>query len=289
MKNLVIVLTFFGLWLSTQLTAAVQDYVAYGLILTFGILHGANDITLISSMSNNKDSSRGLLLVYLGAIGVVSLLFLISKGLALLFFILISAYHFGEQHLGGHVRKESKLKTLLFLLYGFVILFMIFSIKINEVVFVIADVSGWVLEKSMFWKALLLVSIILVSTVFKLAKNRVLKINAIKEMFYLGVLAIVFANSSLAWGFAIYFVFWHSLPSLKDQLDFLYGQATKNEFWKYLKTSSLYWFISVVGLFGLYWFLNDRVDFFITVVLYVLAAITFPHVLVMSKVESLKR
>lgn len=289
MKNLIIVLTFFGLWLSTQLTTVLQDYVAYGLILTFGILHGANDITLISSISDNKNSSRKLLLVYLGAILLVSLLFLISKGLALLFFILISAYHFGEQHFGEHVLKENKLKVPLFLSYGIVILFMIFTIKVNEVIIVIADVSGWVLEKSMFWKALTLISILLVLATYKLIRDGALSINPIKEIFYLGVLAIVFANSSLVWGFAIYFIFWHSLPSLKDQLHFLYGQATKNEFFMYLRTSSLYWFISIVGLFGLYLLLRDSVDFFITVILYVLAAITFPHVLVMSKVESLKR
>lgn len=156
-------------------------------------------------------------------------------------------------------------------------------------IIVIADVSGWVLEKSMFWKALTLISILLVLATYKLIRDGALSINPIKEIFYLGVLAIVFANSSLVWGFAIYFIFWHSLPSLKDQLHFLYGQATKNEFFMYLRTSSLYWFISIVGLFGLYLLLRDSVDFFITVILYVLAAITFPHVLVMSKVESLKR
>lgn len=275
--------------MSTQLAPTIQDYVAYALILTFGVLHGANDITLIASISNKNSSSKKLLLVYLSAVGVVSLLFLISKGAALLFFILISAYHFGEQHLGEHLQKEDKLKMLLFLFYGITILFLIFTIKVNEVINVIADVSGWVLEKSMFWKTLTVVSVGLLLIAFKLTRDGVLKVNLVKETFYLGVLAVVFANSSLVWGFAIYFIFWHSLPSLKDQLDFLYGQATKKDVLKYLKTSSLYWAISIGGLFGLYWFLKDSVDFFITVVLYVLAAITFPHVLVMSKVESLKR
>jgi Brp/Blh family beta-carotene 15,15'-monooxygenase len=289
LKNLVIVLTFFGLWLSTQLNSAFQDYVAYALILTFGILHGSNDITLIASISNKKRTSKRLLLTYLGAIVMVSLLFLISKALALLFFIVISAYHFGEQHLGECLKSKTKLKTPFFLFYGFVILFMIFTIKVNEVIAVISDVTGLTLQKSLFLNILLGVSAGLLCISLKLIRDRILVINPIKELFYLGVLAIVFANSSLVWGFAIYFIFWHSLPSLKDQLDFLYGKATKKDFLKYLKASSVYWLISVVGLFGLYWFLKDSVDFFITVVLYVLAAITFPHVLVMSKVEALKR
>jgi Brp/Blh family beta-carotene 15,15'-monooxygenase len=267
----------------------VQDYVAYGLILTFGVLHGANDITLISSISDNRSSTKRLLFMYLGAVLLVSVLFLISKGLALLFFIGISAFHFGEQHLGEHLQGANKLRIPLFLFYGLVILFMIFTIKINEVVKVIADVSGWIFEERWLVNTLIIISVGLVSVVFKLIKGGSLKINPIKELFYLGVLALVFANSSLIWGFAIYFIFWHSLPSLRDQLNFLYGKATKNDFFKYLKTSSVYWLISIAGLFILYWLLKDSVDFFITVVLYVLAAITFPHVLVMTKVEALKK
>ena len=94
LKNIILVLTIFGLWLSTQISPQVQDYLAYGLILTFGVLHGANDITLISSLSN-KNPTRKLLGMYLGAMGLVTFFFLISRGFALVFFILISAYHFG--------------------------------------------------------------------------------------------------------------------------------------------------------------------------------------------------
>lgn len=108
MRNLSIVLTFFALWLSTQLSPTVQDYLAYILILTIGVLHGANDITLIGTVSNSKK----LFLAYLAAMVFVSFLFLISKGIALLFSILISAYHFGEQHLGEHIHGSSNLSSI---------------------------------------------------------------------------------------------------------------------------------------------------------------------------------
>lgn len=227
-------------------------------------------------------------MMYLGAVGLVSILFLISKGLALGFFIIISAYHFGEQHFGSCVKNNDQLRTPLFLLYGLTILFMIFTIRLDESINVISDVSGWVFSKNLFLTVLISVSIGLLAVAFILIRRGTLHVNAIKELFYLLVLAIVFANSSLIWGFAIYFIFWHSIPSLNDQIDVLYGKATKSNFLKYLKTSSVYWLISIVGLFLLYWLLKDSVDFFITVVLYVLAAITFPHVLVMSKVGAFK-
>jgi len=282
-------LTFFGLWLSTQFSLAVQNYVAYGLILTFGILHGANDMTLISSVTAQKKSFKPLFLNYLGAVVLVSLLFLVSRGFALLFFILISAYHFGEQHLSMHLRNHHPLNGILYMLYGFVVLFMIFSIKLNESILIIEDISGWLLSERLFISVWIGSFAGLVFLFFLLITDRVLNIHPIKEMFYLVVLAITFAHSSLIWGFAIYFIFWHSLPSLKDQLHFLYGSATKTNFFHYVKSSSLYWLISIAGLGLLYWMLKDSVDYFITVILYVLAAITFPHVLVMSKVEALRK
>ncbi len=289
MKNSIIVLTFFGLWLSTQLGATAQDYLAYTLILTFGVLHGANDITLITSLTKRKDSNGKLLFIYLGAIVLVTFLFVVSKGIALIFFILISAYHFGEQHFSHHLTKESRISRPLFITYGATILFMIFFIKLNEVLNVIKDVSGWMLDESFIVGALIVVSIGTVVCCFRLIKDGILKINPIKELFYLIVLGITFANASLVWGFAIYFIFWHSLPSMRDQLNFLYGRANRSNFVSYLKTSSLYWLISILGLGVLYWLLRDSVDYFITVILYVLAAITFPHVLVMSKVEAIKK
>ena len=56
------------------------------LILTFGVLHGANDITLISSFSVQKSSTKHLFLAYIGAVAMVSFLFLISKGAAFIIF-----------------------------------------------------------------------------------------------------------------------------------------------------------------------------------------------------------
>ena len=289
LKNLIVVLTFFGLWLSTQLSPMIQDYTAYILILTFGVLHGANDITLISSFSTKKDSTKPLLLAYLGAVAMVSVLFLVSKGAALVFFIAISAYHFGEQHLGKQVGESNVLIKALFFTYGLVILFMIFVLQLDKVEKIIFDVSGWVVGKGYFMYTLIIASCTLVAISITLYVKGQLIMNPVKELFSFFVLGLVFANSSLIWGFAIYFVFWHSMPSLKDQLDYLYGNASSATFKKYLKTSSIYWLISIGGLFLLYWLLKDKIDFFITAVLYVLAAITFPHVLVMSKVEAIKK
>ena len=106
-----------------------------------------------------------------------------------------------------------------------------------------------------------------------------------EELFLLGVFFVIFKTASLLWGFCIYFVVWHSIPSLMDQMNYLYGKTNWSTFKNYLKTSWPYWVVSLVGLVGLYWLLRDNNRFFLSVLIYFLAAITFPHVIVMSRLE----
>ncbi|MBT8186759.1 MAG: hypothetical protein HKP38_00660, partial [Croceitalea sp.] len=47
----------------------------------------------------------------------------------------------------------------------------------------------------------------------------------------------------------------------------------------------LYWLISVVGLGILLLVFGENHQFFISILLYFLAAITFPHVIVMSRLK----
>jgi Brp/Blh family beta-carotene 15,15'-monooxygenase len=103
--------------------------------------------------------------------------------------------------------------------------------------------------------------------------------NLFEQLFYLLVLAIVFKASSLIWGFAIYFIFWHSIPSLNDQITFLYGESTWSNFKKYFKTAFVYWFISLIGIFGLYVVAKDMLVFDALFFAF-LASITFPHCIV---------
>lgn len=107
----------------------------------------------------------------------------------------------------------------------------------------------------------------------------------IKEAFYLLVFYIVFKTASLLWAFTIYFVLWHSLPSLIDQILHLYGSLTKKNMWLYFKSSALNWIVSLLGLLILYLIFNHKEQLFLSVFFSFLAAITFPHVLVMTRLK----
>ena len=91
---------------------------------------------------------------------------------------------------------------------------------------------------------------------------------------------MIFNIASLIAGFAIYFIIWHSIPSLRDQIIELHSEFNTDNLVLYLKNSVLYWLVSIVSLFVLYYVVNDE-KLFISLFFSFLAAITFPHVLVM--------
>ena len=278
--NFAIVASFFCLWLDSLLSNNAQIIVGFILILTFGILHGANDLLLIKKIDINKEqiSFQKTLLYYIIVVGLGSLLFWIIPWFALLLFIIVSGYHFGEQQ-WENLEKSSLFKVFEFT-YGLFILMLLFIFHIEEVQEVIQNITSVLVPESYFIVGLAINIVALValgiyySTKLIEFKNRVLL-----ETFYLVVFAVLFRVSSLIWGFAIYFIIWHSIPSIINQIKYLNGEFNKKNFWKYIKSAFVYWLISLIGIATLYLLFKD-IKIFNALFFSFLAAITFPHVLV---------
>lgn len=283
LKNFSIVSTFFALWISTYFNVSSEDLLGYFLILSIGLLHGSNDLKIIIQTSN-KLKGFGffkLLSCYIFIVALVGVSFYFIPALALFIFILISAYHFGEQHWNTLFFKKNIFVNIFFVSYGLMILFGIFmfnDLLTSEIIFNLTNIKlsyihfKWVLYLTMLTT--------FVNSVL-LYNKKYFDCNIPVELFLLLVFAVVFYKSTLIWSFAIYFILWHSLPSILDQTKQLYGCISKENVLKYIKSSFLYWFVSVFGLSALFYLLRDDFIFFNSVFFSLLAAITFPHVLVM--------
>ncbi|MEY8021523.1 Brp/Blh family beta-carotene 15,15'-dioxygenase [Muriicola sp. SD30] len=281
-----IVLTFFFLWITVNFNIEAEAVLAYFLIFTFGILHGSNDLKLIqqtSSISKKKFFLRALA-SYVAVIALTVVFFAIVPTLALVFFVLASSYHFGEQHWSNRI-KSSPLSYLFYSCYGLVIFFLLFYTNAEEVSSIIYQVTG-IQILATYYLYVLCASFagFLVIFLWSQRKNK-FKVNLVKELFFLLVFAIVFKTASLLWAFSIYFVVWHSIPSLMDQTTYLYGKVNKNTLLKYLKTSFVYWLVSMIGLGILYFLFHEKQGLFLSLMIYFLAAITFPHVIVMNRLN----
>ena len=279
-SNFAIVLSFFGLWLDSFISNNAQIIVGFVMILTFGILHGANDLLLIRNIGSEKEKLPllRLLVYYLIVVGFGALLFWIIPWFALLLFIIVSGYHFGEQQF-QNLEKSILFKIFEFT-YGLFILMLLFIFHVIEVKEVIRNITSISISENYFSIGLVITSLILLLQGFYFSQKLIeFKSKWLLETFYLLVFAIIFKVSSLIWGFAIYFILWHSIPSIINQVIYLKGEFNLKNFIIYLKTAFAYWLVSLIGIAVLYLLFKD-VKIFNALFFSFLAAITFPHVLV---------
>jgi len=285
-SNFAIVASFIGLWLNSFITNAQQIFVGFTLIFSFGILHGANDLALIKNViaKNRAFKFYTILTYYILIVVIGAILFLIIPWFALTLFILVSGYHFGEQHWNEQLQLKNKsLKFIFEISYGLLILFLMFNfhaLEVQKIILAITSIDISLFHLLIILKILILFFIILSVLIYM--KVETFKNYIFKELFFLLVFAILFKVSSLIWGFALYFIFWHSIPSIIDQIKFLFGKVDYNNFKLYFKSAFVYWIISLIGIALLYIVLKDQ-KIFNALFFSFLASITFPHVVVILK------
>lgn len=280
--SIAIVLSFLGLWITSFFSKDLQVISGFVLILSFGILHGANDILITKNIINKKKEISNMKIIFLYIMVVVfgALLFYFLPILTLLLFVLISGYHFGEQQLDYLKGEVLEYNFVFKTLYGLLVLFLLFGFHINDVIAVVYEITTYRINESLIVNTLYLILILFtINYIFVFMKLKINQTIFLKELFYLLVFTIIFKVSSLIWGFTIYFIVWHSMPSIINQTKFLYGSFNYFTFMKYIKAALFYWIVSLMGLF-LFYFLFQDIKLFNTLFFSFLAAITFPHVVV---------
>jgi len=81
-------------------------------------------------------------------------------------------------------------------------------------------------------------------------------------------------------------VIWHSVPSIYDQIEFLYKKVNLKTLLQYFKKSGFYWAISIAGLTILVLKGDVIGESFYRVSYSFLVSVTIPHILLMTKILS---
>ncbi len=284
--NIAIVASFFGLWMDSYFSTKLQIISGFFLIFTFGILHGANDLLIINKINVEKTANSKLKILGYYVVVVLTglLLFYSIPQLALLLFIIVSACHFGEQqwlHLQFHFLKWF---VILFqFVYGLSILLLLFIFHTKEVQSIILSIADINIPIPYFTTLLEISGIVFISlSAYFYWKSEKIRNKLLLEFFYLIVFTIIFKSSSLIWGFAIYFVLWHSIPSIIDQIKFLNGSFSIKYFIGYCRSAGIYWLVSIIGIILIYFTLKED-QLFNALFFSFLAAITFPHTVVINR------
>lgn len=283
--EVILILSFIGLWLAIQIPKELEINVGYFLILSIGVGHGANDLKIYFK-NKNLPLSKSILFISIYAAAVIAgfIAFFIIPDIVLALFLIVSGFHFGQEHFERYSLKSSISKTLFITTYGLSIIMALLYLNSTYSLSIIHDLIHRTITLSYLkWTFYILAVTTLLLGIIVL--NKVAITHYLKEILYLIVIYIIFASSSLIWGFTIYFILWHSIPSIYHQIDHLQGAVNKRAIIQYVKSSILFWITALLFLGVLYYFLNEKTVLFLSVIVAFLGGITFPHVFVMHGIH----
>tara|TARA_B100000242_G_scaffold251304_1_gene193018 strand:- start:670 stop:1548 length:879 start_codon:yes stop_codon:yes gene_type:complete len=255
-------------------------YISILSILFFGIIHGANDIHLILKSQSKSSGYLRTTFYYILVIIAATLGFYSFPGISLFFFVLFSCYHFGEQQ--WTVIDKNFDNKIYFFSYGLFVFSLLFYFNIEAVIEIISKISNLELFDEYFEYLFYFSSIFLILTT-------IIYFNKLKEQLIFQILLSVimifsFKSFDLKDAFAFYFVLYHSIPSIFEQTEYLFGEISFKSILKYFKSAMLYWVFAVIGLI-IYYYLNQANELSLNLFFSFLAAITFPHVIVILKMK----
>jgi len=274
--------------LSYLLPVIYQDIVGFLLILSIGVIHGANYLLIIKKYTR-KDSLKSQInyfLYYLGLVLLGFLFFYAFPSIALLSFVLVSIYHFGEQHwesnsFNTNLYKGKKIFPII--LHGLTFFLVIFINNIDVVNDVLASFNTIFLDYSVLETLLIILFSIYM---LMLLSFELFRRYFIGEFLFFLLLYFLTMNSSLIYGFSVYFIFFHSILSIKDQVNYIYEDDKSKYIKKYLINALPYFLLALFFLVGFYFFVDIESINILPIIFTFLAAITFPHVIVIEKMYS---
>ena len=248
-------------------------------VLTIGIIHGANDLYILSKIrkTSKKTPFGYLFITYVFFVFSMVLALYRFPQWALLLFVLASAFHFGEQQWHQNAIIKSAMIYLFYAAFGLLLFSSLFYFHDVQTASIIVDIAQIKIPETFFvWLLGGSIIVTLFSLFFNLKQLR-------PQLFFQTVaflsILLLFSQTSLLWSFAVYFVLWHSIPSLKEQAIILYPDQHK-PIHSYIKAAMPYWILSVIGLTAAVLFLADQSMSLLALFFAFLAAITIPHVLV---------
>lgn len=266
--------------------------VAALIIITLGIPHGATDYLLYSHLLKEKMSKKNIIrffVAYLAVVFFYGLVWYISSSLALCIFLFISVYHFGQSN-WNYIKKISKYNAfLLYSLWGSFVLFTPIIMQwdtslaiLNQIVAIdlpaISVLQQWLIAGSLYIGCILCTALLYIS---KQIDNQ----QVLKEALSISLLLLLFANAPLMIGFGFYFVFWHSLSSVFDQIVFYRKKKSTFNLLDYYKNALPLTFVSVIGM-ALLFHLSQQFSTdisFLSLFFIMLSTITLPHMLLIEQ------
>ena len=256
-------------------------------ILMIGIPHGAIDHILL--FKKREMSQIKFYAIYLGLIIGFIIMWHFSPLYSLLFFLLISAFHFGESQFAD-IKFYPFLKNLFYFFWGLSLLstLIFYNIdELNKITLYFDDTLA--LEKIyntskvrllFYFTNAITVLAIFAMTIFKKIKIERL----LSESFLLFLIHITFYLFPFIIGFTLYFVALHSLKVMNDEFMFFKDENPKFSILDFLKMLAPYSILSIffTAILLSLSYLNYIPYSIPFLSIMIISVITLPHAIVMN-------
>ncbi len=257
------------------------------LVIIFGIPHGAIDNILCLNESNL--SKEIFYLLYLLSMILYGFLWFIYPLYSFIFFLFISAYHFGESQLSNYKIKISFSKFIFFI-WGVALmstLFLYNAAELSHFFNSYVDTSNF----SIIFKYNILYIIFYSSNLAVFLSLLYLKIKKLitkqifnTELFQILLLHITFFIFPVIISFTLYFVFLHSIKVLLQEFSYLEQKISGLNLIKFIKLLAPFTFLSLF-FFILFILISNFYNINVSLLLFSIisiSVITLPHSISMT-------
>lgn len=265
-------------------------------MLLTGIPHGALDHLVAEKNLSSQRKSFSLfifLLKYINKMFLYALLWYFVPSVALLVFIAISAYHFGETDL-NELSVSKSLKIPLFILYGSVLVMVLLLTHHTEVLPILQSLPNYSASsiRLIFLFAIGHQSAIIFSLVFLFlitlgiscywVKTKI--IDLLTFVFQGFVLLFICSKLPLLLAFSFYFGTWHSFLCLQGIRYHLTENQEPLAWGILIKKALLFSIVAVLGIVCsiIFWYNFGQSSDFLLGIFVGIAVLTAPHIEVMS-------
>jgi Brp/Blh family beta-carotene 15,15'-monooxygenase len=288
-RGMVIFLVLFA-FLFPNVLAGAELFIAAALIVLAGIPHGATDHLIFLQLRRPFLGSRGIeqfYVNYLLLMAIYSVLWWLMPVVALAVFMLLSIYHFGQSNWNYVAFANKTQATLTYLLWGSFVLVVPIVWHFDEAAGIIASITrSEVASLSIGWRQAICLTLLIGNiwlTIYLRAQGMLSRRHFRDEVINLVVLGMLFFFAPLLLGFVFYFVFWHSLSSMADQIRF-FNKENGNYTWKNYARQALPLSVVAVGGLALLYVVQHQLGLRADVgLLFIfISVVTLPHMILIE-------